>query len=190
MSHPTDRFWEERAAARYLDALDAGDLETVAAMWEEAADDPRLESLLCDLDEGVAQELGLDEPFRDTAARVVDMARRSFPGAFPNDTPPTPLTASDIARRLESEPIFARSGPADRLAHARLLMESAGPPEPLGQPNVDRWFDHLGIVASPHYRRAFRDVASRMKLARGQQESRLAAARKANPPAGSGGNPS
>jgi hypothetical protein len=37
-------------ALRYLDALDAGDLETIAAMWEEAGHDPELEQTLAELD--------------------------------------------------------------------------------------------------------------------------------------------
>ena len=37
-------------ALRYLDALDAGDLETVAALWELASHDPELERTLAKVD--------------------------------------------------------------------------------------------------------------------------------------------
>jgi hypothetical protein len=44
-------------ALRYLDALNAGDLEAVAFLWEEAADDPQLERTLTDIDEAMFQEI-------------------------------------------------------------------------------------------------------------------------------------
>jgi hypothetical protein len=43
-------------ALRYLDALNAGDLETVASLWEEATDDPQLERILAEVDESLFQE--------------------------------------------------------------------------------------------------------------------------------------
>jgi hypothetical protein len=42
---------------RYLDALDAGDLEAVAALWEDAAADPELERMLTELDGAVFPEI-------------------------------------------------------------------------------------------------------------------------------------
>jgi hypothetical protein len=44
-------------ALRYVDALDAADLETVAALWEEAGHDPQLERLLTEIDGAVAEVL-------------------------------------------------------------------------------------------------------------------------------------
>jgi hypothetical protein len=45
-------------ALRYFDALNSGDLEAVAALWEEATDDPSLERMLTEIDEGMFQEIG------------------------------------------------------------------------------------------------------------------------------------
>jgi hypothetical protein len=44
-------------ALRYLDALNAGDLEAVACLWEAAADDPELERMLTEIDEALFQEI-------------------------------------------------------------------------------------------------------------------------------------
>ena len=181
MSRQTDRLWRERTALRYLDALDSGALEAVAAMWEEASADPELEALLRDLDEALSEEEGLGADFQADAIRIVELARRSFPDAFVTEEPNGPLTASDVVRRLEAEPEFRRFGPSDRLAHARLLSEAATIPDHLGQPGLDRWLEGLGVVASDQYRRAFRKVAVLMTMARCQQEGRLAAARQATP---------
>jgi hypothetical protein len=190
MSAHADRFWRERVAVRYLDALDAGDLDTVVALWERAANDPALYALLHELNEGLHAEEGLGTDFATDAARVLELARRHLPSAFPPEGPPGPLTAADVARRLEAEAEFRRLGPSDRAAHARLLAEVSPVPEGLGQPQVDRWMKGLGVATSPAYRRAFRKVALLMDMARCQQEGRLAAARRATPPTGPKGGPS
>jgi hypothetical protein len=57
-------------ALRYLDALDAGDLETVAAMWEEASHDPELERTLAELD-GALAKAAIVQPRRARRRRAV-----------------------------------------------------------------------------------------------------------------------
>jgi hypothetical protein len=182
--------WRERLALRYLDAHDAGDLDTIAALWEQAGADPELEHLLRELEEGLAQEMGLGGDWQADAARVLALARRHLPSAFPPEEPRGPLTASDVARQLEAEPEFRRLGPADRAAHARLLADATPLPEALGQPPLDAWLRDLGVAPGPVYRRAFRKVAVLLDMARCQQEGRLAAARRAGPGnEGKGGRP-
>jgi hypothetical protein len=50
MSEPRDHLPRDLQALLYLDALDAGDLEAVAALWEQAGRDPELERMLAELD--------------------------------------------------------------------------------------------------------------------------------------------
>jgi hypothetical protein len=56
MNNPRRDPRRDREVLRYLDALEAGDLDTVAALWEQAAGDPELERLLNDLNEGLFRE--------------------------------------------------------------------------------------------------------------------------------------
>jgi len=187
MSARSNRFWRERMAIRYLDALDARDLDAVAALWEQAADDPEMATLLDEVNRGLEAEEGQGADFATDAARAVELARRYLPSAFPADEPSGPV-AADVARRLEAEPEFRRLDAADRAAHARLLGDSTPLPESLGQPGIDRWLRELGVVGGPAYRKAFRKVAILIAMARGQGEARLAAARRADPPGdGKGG---
>ena len=190
MSALTDRFWRERMAVRYLDALDTGDLDTIVALWEQAATDDELHALLVELNEGLHQEEGLGTDFTTDAARVLELARKHLPSAFPPEEPSGPLTAADVARRLEAEPEFRRLDPSDRAVHARLLADAEPVPEDLGQPQLDRWMQGRGVAASPTYRRVFRKVALLMDMARCQQEGRLAAARQAPRPTEPKGGPS
>jgi hypothetical protein len=187
MSARDDRFWEERVALRYLDALDDGDLDAVAALWEQAAVEPDLAALLDELNRGLEAEEGPGTDFATDAARVVELARRHLPSAFPIEGPTGPILAADVARRLEAEPEFRRLDAIDRAAHARLLADATPIPDSLGQPGIDRWLGERGVVAGPFYRKAFRKVAVLLAMARGQGEARLAAARQSAPKDGGKG---
>jgi hypothetical protein len=50
MNEPRNHLPRDLKLLRYLDALNAGDLEAVAALWEEASHDPELEKLLAEFD--------------------------------------------------------------------------------------------------------------------------------------------
>jgi hypothetical protein len=190
MSAHDDRLWRERVALRYLDALDAGDIDAAGELWEQAAEDPELEALLRQLDEGLEVEEDDRTSFGADASRVLELVRVHMPGSLPSDEPALPPTAADVARRLEAEPEFRRLEPGDRVAHAHLLAQAAVIPDALGQLQIDHWLKGLGVDAGPSYRRAFRKVAVLLEMARCQQEGRLAAARRATPPPGEKGGPS
>jgi hypothetical protein len=57
MKKPANHLPGDFTALRYLDALNAGDLETVARLWEEASRDPQLERVLAELDGGLFAEI-------------------------------------------------------------------------------------------------------------------------------------
>jgi hypothetical protein len=50
MKEPRNHLPRDLKALRYLDALNAGDLEAVSTLWEEASHDPELERTLAELD--------------------------------------------------------------------------------------------------------------------------------------------
>jgi hypothetical protein len=58
MSISQNRLSHDRAVLSYLDALDAGDLEAIAAAWERASADPVLAALLGEVDQELAAESG------------------------------------------------------------------------------------------------------------------------------------
>ncbi len=57
MKEPRNHLASDLKALRYLDALNAGDLEAVSALWEEASHDPELERMLAELDGAMFQEI-------------------------------------------------------------------------------------------------------------------------------------
>jgi hypothetical protein len=58
MSQQRNYLQQDLEALRYLDALTAGDWETVAACWEEASCNPELEKTLAEVDRGFLVERG------------------------------------------------------------------------------------------------------------------------------------
>jgi hypothetical protein len=183
---PSDpKAWAEldRVALRYLDALDAGDLETAALLWEAAADDPDLERLLGEVTDGVAEEEGVSG-LAEAAEQVRALLRATMPSAYPAEAPP-PLSVGDVAARLQADAAAgARLDAADRVTNSRLLGDQRQLPDHLGLPHFEEWRKSLGVSASPYYWRAFRDAAVSLAMGRCEQAVVLAAARPAGPPKG------
>jgi hypothetical protein len=57
MKEPRNHLPGDLKALRYLDALNAGDLEAVSTLWEEASHDPELERTLAEVDGALFQEV-------------------------------------------------------------------------------------------------------------------------------------
>ena len=57
MKEPRNHLPRDLKALRYLDALNAGDLEAVSALWEDASHDPELERMLAELDAAMFREI-------------------------------------------------------------------------------------------------------------------------------------
>jgi len=190
MTVPADRDWRECAAMDYLDALDAGDFEALAALWERAAEDAELEAFLRDLGEGLYETEGPGADFEADADLVRSLALRHLPAFGTPETPPGPLTVGDVARRLQAESgLGGRLVAEDREANGSWIAREEPIPDPLRLSGLDAWGRSLGLTAGPRYWSAFHRVAVMLRMARGQQESRLAAARRAVPKAdGPGGS--
>ena len=164
-------------ALRYLDALDAGDVGALAELWEQASAHLELERVLGELTDGLAAEEG-SSFWQEDAARVRTLLSEHLPSAFTMIADPLPLTIRDVAARLQSDSdLGARLTPADRLANAQLLADTTPVPDKLGLPQFETWQTTLGIRASAHYWRSFRQAAVLLTMGRCQRTAQLAAAR-------------
>jgi hypothetical protein len=171
--------WTE-SALRYLDALDADDVAALAELWEQAAMNPQLEQVLGELTDGLAVEEGLDPAWQADAERVRSLLRKHLPSGFRSEDELPPLTVRDVAARLQADSALgARLTAADRTANSRLLADTTPIPVELGLPHFEKWQTTLGVSASSHYWRAFRQTAVLLAMGRCQQAGELAAARRA-----------
>ena len=90
MKEPRNHLPRDLKALRYLDALNAGDLEAVAALWEEATHDPELERMLAELDGAMFREIpGNPSGVAPRTARAADGATGPS-GALRIGTPERP----------------------------------------------------------------------------------------------------
>jgi hypothetical protein len=180
MSEPEHTTEWATKALRYLDALDAGDAAALAELWERAAEDPQLEQVLGDLTDGLADLEGPSPSWEIDAERVRDLLREHLPSAFHEEHAPPPLTVRDVAARLQTDSALGtRFQDTDRTANARLLADTTPLPEELGLPHFEKWRTSLGVNASAHYWRSFRQAAVLLAMGRCQQAGELAAARRA-----------
>jgi hypothetical protein len=80
MTEPRDLLAQDLAALRYLDALNAGDLEAVAALWEQASRDPQLERALAELDGALFVEHATAKGKAGARSRQLPARRRRWAG--------------------------------------------------------------------------------------------------------------
>ena len=184
LRHPDPRVREAQAAQAYLDALDAGDLDAVAALWAGAETDPELERVLCELSEDLDAEQEPSPGWRADARVVEELLRRCVPSATPaGPAEPRPLAAGDVAARIAGDDEFLSRLDADgRQANTRLLADRTPLPPQLGIRQLEQWAAGLPVQAGPGFWRVFRHVAVLLAMGRGHRASALLAARSPDAP--------
>jgi hypothetical protein len=144
MKEPRNHLPGDLKALRYLDALDAGDLEAVSALWDEAGHDPELERMLTELDGAMFQEIPGDRdslPGRPgrrrhrrtawgvavgTLAAACLLAILAWPRRDTEDRGPSP-PMSRAGKEVANQPPEASHGLPPRFGARRDLDEAAMP---------------------------------------------------------------
>lgn len=162
---------QDLAALRYLDAVEAGDWEAAAALWEQAAGDPDLAEALEELSDGLAAELEPGPGWHADAAAVVALIDRHLPSAAPPPQPPPgPPTAGDVAARIAGDvSLLSKLGPDERQVNAALLADRTPLPAEMGVGQLAQWASSLPVGASQAYWRVFRHVAVLLTMTRPPQ---------------------
>lgn len=117
MTDPRNHLPVDLAALRYLDAITAGDLQTVANLWEAASRDPRLEQSLAEIDAALIAGAPIDN-----ARLRSDQLHGGKPleGHLLNGRRPSPIRARVAPRRARHWPV--RAAALGALAAACWLM--------------------------------------------------------------------
>lgn len=146
-----DRF--DQLGMRFMEAHEAGDLETMAELWGLAAADPALNNHFMHLESGLMLELD---------------------GAI--EAEPIRLTAADIAEKLrlsQTQYSVAERAAVDRLAQCEEPL-----PETLTMRVVRGLWEQLGLSGAEKVARDFLEQASALMLRLGaDQQGALMAAR-------------
>lgn len=166
------RFERERALYIYSRALEEGDFDVMARIHELAERDPVLERQLAELEEAEAAhlpELALSED-----AELVRGLLQRYLTAAEDPVEPAPLTVGEVAGKLLLE---RRVAPKDAAALAQLQGQAAEVPARLGLSAVRRLGEGLGVGASEHFWRLFREAALLLGVGHSRQEGFAAARR-------------
>jgi hypothetical protein len=169
-----DTALREKMIHRYIQALDRGDIDGVAAVLETALDDPELDRVIAEINFALQEEEQLTPTAAD-AQLVRGLLRKHLPSAFYADEPDEkPLTVGDVAARLQAD---RRVPPADQEVNRLLLSSSVTLPTWLSAQAISRLITELGITASDRFLRAFRDTAIMLGMGHSHNQAQLAAAR-------------
>lgn len=171
---------EERRAFRFLEAMDNGDLDTLAEIWASAEGDPALGDELTELTTLAIKEFEEASPLHADAEKIAGLLKKHLVSAFSEDQDPGPVTIGDVAAKIQADAALRRGfDPQDLTANSQLLGNPTVIPEDLGMPRLMRWVPGLGVAASTRYWKEFRKAALLLRMSRDQASARLAAARSA-----------
>jgi hypothetical protein len=177
----TDRENQHRLdelALQYLAAVETEDFDTAGALWEQAADDPDLNTML----HGLNAELVAEQERREQAAvtaAVVEQIERHMPSAEVIRPVTGPLTIAEVADYIRRHPPAGLTADELRLNDV-LRRATEAVPEELGISQVIRWGTRFGIAPEAYWR-AFREVALDLWMQRSSAEHYQMAARPQRP---------
>lgn len=175
MNNPTMTI--DQYSDRFLQALDNGDLQTLAWLWDEAYREPALAQVFLEMMAEVESEMAPGDTWKTDVEKIRWLIDQHFPATTMNEPPP--LTVGDVASKLQAERAFGSLSEEDLKANSRLLVNATPLPDELGAPQLERWIAGLDISASSRYWKQFRKTAVLMQMSRCQQGAKLQAARRA-----------
>ena len=180
MNSTNRRLQIDLTTARYLDALERDDFDAMSAIWQQAAKDTELATILREVHAGLIEEQ-TTEAVSVTQAALTFAVEANLRSAEIVRASADPVTVADVAEEL------FRHAP-DRLpAEAHLLNErlraSREPlPEHLGLSKLIAWAEYKFGPAPPEYWKAFRQAAVKLELRRAASAEYHLAARPAPKP--------
>lgn len=164
----------EKLIYRYVQAMDRGDVDEIAAVLEAALDDPELDRIITEIDLAYQEEEQLT-PIAQDAELVRKLLREHLPSAFETEeSDDKPLTVGEVAARLKAD----RKVPiADEETNRLLLTSSKTIPTWLSGKAIKKLAEELGVTASKRFWQMFKDTAITLNMGRSHSQTQLLAAR-------------
>lgn len=156
----------ERSIARYVRALDAGNLDEIAAVLEIAEGNAELDRIIGEINWSYAEELGLSAATLESE-QVRDLLHEHFPSAFDETDEIPPLTVGEVAAHLVAN---RQVSPAEQENILKLLRVHMPLPTWLSLPEIRKLSQQLSVSLSDRLLKAFREAAIQMSMGRGQAQ--------------------
>jgi hypothetical protein len=163
------------AAARYLDALERDDFDTMTALWQAALTEPDLEAVLREVHAGLIEEHGR-EAAAATRAALTSAVETHLPSAEVVRPGAGVVTVADVADELFRH-TPDRLSPEAHLLNERLRASREPIPADLGLSKLAAWAEALFGPAPVEYWKAFRQAAVKLELRRAAEAEYHLAAR-------------
>lgn len=177
---PQDRLRISIASARYVEAIERDDQDTLDELWELAARDTDLLEAFNEIHTGL-----IEERDAQTTAVVAEAVERHMPSAEIVRASTGPVTVADVALELFKYPPNRMPSEAHQM-NERLRAAKDELPTELGLPGLIAWAEAKFGPAPAEYWKAFRQTALKVRMrANSEVEFQLAARRTKPRPEGS-----
>lgn len=171
----------EKVLYRYANALERGDVDTLAVVLQEAEYDATLERMLMEVHEAYQVEKDAVAYVKD-AALVRQLLQQHLPSGLTNpveDVEIPRLTVSDVVARLQSEAAVRGPIKQEVATIVQQLRQNTTPlPNSLSLRSTRRLFMQLGVSVSDRFQKLFRETAIFLSMGREQGMAQLAATRR------------
>lgn len=166
MNQPYSNAFREQSIARYVRALDSGNLDEIAAVLQIAEGDAELDRIIGEINWAYAEELELSSTSLESA-QIRELLHKHFPSAFSESDEIPPLTVSEVAAHL----VASRLVPAaDQESSLKLLRVHIPLPAWLSLPEIRKFSQQFSFNVSERFLKVFRDAAIQMSMGRGQAQ--------------------
>jgi len=178
--NPHDRLRIDLAAARYLEALERDDQDTLDELWAQAANDADLVAAFEQIHAGLLEE-DAEKVTADATAAIADAAEKHLTSGEVVRPTTGPVTVGDVARELFHHTPGGLPADAHQM-NERLRLYQDELPENLGLSSLVAWAEAKFGPAPAEYWKAFRQAAIKLDLRQAAESEYHLAARSAPKP--------
>jgi hypothetical protein len=172
---PHDRLRVSVDSARYLDALERGDVAELQRLWRLAETDAELQTAFREIHAGL-----LEEQDAELMGTIAAAAQKHLPSAEVVRPATGPVTVADVADELFRHTPDRLPADAHRL-NERLRQSPEPIPTDLGLPKLIAWAEAKYGPAVKEYWKAFHQVVIKLHTRRESAEYQVAARKAPNP---------
>lgn len=166
MNQPYSKALLESSIARYVRALDAGNLDEIAAVLQIAEGDAELDRIIEEINWAYAEEMNLS-PVSMESEKIRQLLHEHFPSAFMEIEEIPPITIGEVTAHIVANRLVP---PSDQESSLKLLRVHIPLPAWLSLPEIRKLSHQLSFNVSERFLKVFRDAAIQMSMGRGQAQ--------------------
>ena len=172
INQPFSKALLEDSIARYVRALDSGNLDEIASVLQIAEENAEFDRIIEEINWAFAEEIGVSSISLESA-QIHTLLQEHYPNAFGESDEIPPITVSEVAAHLVANRLVP---PSERENSQKLLHVKIPLPSWLSLPEIRILSQQFSFNVSERFLKVFRNAAIQMSIGRGQ--SQMAATRR------------